>query len=107
MVEHPAEYRWSSYRVNGQDEKSNVITPHACYLGLHQDSEERKKCYRHFFEHQLDASDIHAIREAAQFSMPLGNDRFKQQIETALERSIGFMKRGRPTIQEDIAVYFY
>ncbi len=107
MVKHPAEYCWSSYRVNTQDENSKVITPHACYLNLHKEIEERKIAYRQLFEHQLDYNDIHAIREAVQFSMPLGNEKFKQQIEATLERSIGFMKRGRPVIQEDIAVYFY
>src|SRR3546814_1967144 len=26
MVKHPADYRWSSYRINGQGEPSNLIT---------------------------------------------------------------------------------
>lgn len=35
MVEHPAEYPWSSYRANAQGERNVVIMPHepVCYAG--------------------------------------------------------------------------
>jgi hypothetical protein len=32
MVEHPADYRWSSYRANAQGEADALIAPHALYL---------------------------------------------------------------------------
>jgi putative transposase len=31
MVEHPAEYRWSSYRANAQGESSALLKPHQLY----------------------------------------------------------------------------
>ena len=34
MVEHPADYRWSSYRVNAQRERSTLIKPHSLYKAL-------------------------------------------------------------------------
>lgn len=40
--------------------------------------------------------DLRAIREAAAFGMPLGNDRFKAQIEKTLGRTVGYARRGRP-----------
>ena len=105
MVNHPAEYRWSSYQTNAQGKDSKIITPHECYLAIHPNKEALQNAYRCLFENQLDNDDIHVIREASQFSMPLGSKRFNQQIEAALERSIGYSKRGRPMIKEDAALY--
>ena len=34
MVEHPADYRWSSYRVNAQGEASPLVVPHPLYEAL-------------------------------------------------------------------------
>ena len=106
MVPHPADYRWSSYRVNGQDEASPLITPHVLYEAMGRDRTQRRRAYRGLFEHQLDEGNIHAIREAAQFCVPLGDDRFKRQIEAALGRSTGYGKRGRPSVKEENAPYF-
>ncbi len=36
------------------------------------------------------------IRAAWQTGTPLVNDRFKEQIEKALNKKIGYAKRGRP-----------
>jgi putative transposase len=105
MVSHPGEYRWSSYHANAQGKNSSIITPHECYLSLGTDPSELHYAYRCLFENQLDNENIHAIREAAQYSMPLGCDRFTQQIEAALERSIGYSKRGRPMVKEESVLY--
>jgi putative transposase len=105
MVQHPAEYRWSSYRVNAQSETATLIQPHPLYLVLGSDPSSRQHAYRCLFENQLDHQDIHAIRTALQFSTPLGNDRFKQQIEAALGRSTGCAKRGRPGVKEALGLY--
>lgn len=37
MVEHPAEYRWSSYRANAQGEPSVLRWPHPLYQALSRD----------------------------------------------------------------------
>ena len=105
MVRHPADYRWSSYRVNGQGEYSRLVRPHTLYEAIDPDPMQRLRAYRSLFEHQLDEADIQAIREAAQFCVPLGNDRFKQQIEAALGHSTGYAKRGRPSVKEEGARY--
>jgi hypothetical protein len=34
MVQHPAEYRWSSYRANAQGESDILIQPHSVYGAL-------------------------------------------------------------------------
>ena len=100
MADHPAEYIWSSYRANAQGAFSDLVTPHNCYLALAAEGSDRRACYRELFAHELDNQDIHAIRNAAQFSMPLGSEHFMQQIEDALERSLGYAKRGRPRVKK-------
>lgn len=99
LVAHPADYRWSSYRANAQGEGSSLLSPHSVYWSLDADASQRYYCYRCMFESQLDDEDIHAIRNAIQFSTPLGNARFTQQIEVAVGRSTSFAKRGRPGIK--------
>ena len=34
MVDHPADYRWSSYRTNAQGEPDKVVKPHFMCEGL-------------------------------------------------------------------------
>jgi putative transposase len=46
MVEHPGDYRWSSYRANAQGEALNGVEPHGCYLALGRGNEERQAAYR-------------------------------------------------------------
>ena len=96
MVEHPGDYRWSSYRSNAYGEASELIKHHAIYLSLSHESDGRLRNYRGLFNSVLPKALIHEIRNAASFSMPLGGNRFKQQIESALKRSIGHAKRGKP-----------
>src|SRR5690606_35699873 len=46
MVEGPADYRWSSYRINGLGLQSSLCTPHREYLALGWQQEERLSAYR-------------------------------------------------------------
>lgn len=105
MVAHPAEYRWSSYQANAQGDSSNIIKAHSLYKMLGISLQQRQYAYRSLFTYALDNTDFNEIRNAAQFSMPLGNDKFMKQIESALERSIGQAKRGRPLVKEDDGYY--
>lgn len=41
IVEHPSEYRWSSYRANTQHEANVLIEPHETYQALGADLETR------------------------------------------------------------------
>lgn len=85
MVNQPGDYRWSSYHYNANGELDVCITPHPLYLQLGASAEMRQANYRELFISSLGKDDIHTIRRAAQFSMPLGNDRFKAQIERAIK----------------------
>jgi len=54
MVEHPADYRWSSYRANAQGEASPLVSLHEVYLSLGSDAESRQSAYRELFRHGLE-----------------------------------------------------
>ena len=96
MVEHPGDYCWSSYRHHAITNSSLLIKDHEVFLRTGSTPEQRMHCYRELFCIGLDERDVHGIRQAAMFSMPLGNNRFKEQIESTLGQSIGYDKRGRP-----------
>jgi putative transposase len=97
MVKTPCEYKWSSYLTNVSGCGSNMITPHNTYMSLGGDTVLRGYAYRELFRNSLEASEVHAIRTTVQTGTPLGNDRFRQQVENAIKRKIGYAQRGRPT----------
>jgi putative transposase len=96
MVSHPASYRWSSFACNACGNADDLVSPHPVYVRLGKDAPSRQSCYRELFAIQLEKGQVRAIETALDFSMPLGNDRFRQKIEHALGRSIGQARRGRP-----------
>jgi putative transposase len=96
MVSHPGNYRWSSFACNAWGNTDDLVSPHAVYIRLGEDAASRQSQYRALFASQLAMEQIHAIRTALDFSMPLDNDRFRKEIACALGRSIGQSRRGRP-----------
>jgi putative transposase len=96
MVRHPSEYRWSSFHANSLGEPDTLVSPHSLYRALGTTEESRRFAYRDLCESQLDPGAIRDIRTATRFSMPVGDHRFKAQVEAALGRSIGQCKLGRP-----------
>jgi putative transposase len=95
MVTRPEEYRWSSYGSNGWGDDS-WITPHWEYLQLASDKDERCRVYRDLFSVQLSEENLHLIRKAAHYCQPIGDDRFREQIESRYGLKLGQMSRGRP-----------
>lgn len=96
MVNHPAEYRWSSYAANAQGEENAIITPHALYNALGLDAVARKAAYRELFRYQLDIGVVDEIRKATNGNYVLGNTKFAEQISEALDRRVVEGKAGRP-----------
>jgi len=96
MVAHPGDYPWSSYRCNALGKADPVVCSHPVYRQISRDKQRRLYSYRELFAVDLSGRQLHAIRNSANFSMPLGNDRFKAEIESALARKVGFARRGRP-----------
>jgi len=96
IVEHPAEYLWSSYRVNAQGEPSALLTPHPLLTALGKDVEARADAYRELFRYQLDPGMVDEIRSATNGNYALGSPQFQNEVEAMLHRRVVRGKSGRP-----------
>jgi putative transposase len=96
MVTDPGDYRWSSYRINAQGEKSDLCTPHPVYLALGKKNTARRNNYKELFRHHLDGELLKNIRTNLNSGMVVGNDLFKKEIKTLTGRRVQPKKRGRP-----------
>jgi len=86
MVQHPAEYPWSSYRMNALGKDDSLVTPHYLYAALGQNDALRQMHYRALFETHIDHKTIDEIRTCANKAWVLGSDYFKAKIEAQLNR---------------------
>jgi putative transposase len=94
MVQHPADYPWTSYHHNALDKHIQLITPHSCYEALGKGPEERKRAYKDLFAQQIPELSLEEIRTSTNKAWVLGEDRFKQQIETATGRRVNPLPQG-------------
>ena len=96
MVDHPAHYPWTSYRVNAKDESSDLVSPQQEYKKLGGNQKLRQAAYRELLLSDTN-SDLHEkIRKATKGNFALGSKRFIRQIEQTLGRRVTPGKSGRP-----------
>jgi putative transposase len=96
MVAYPADYPWSSYRSNGEGKPDPLITPHALYLDLSAEAKTRSQTYRALFDTPLDSGQLQEIRHTVNHELALGNDRFKDKVESMTHRRTRLGQAGRP-----------
>ena len=96
MVGQPGDYRWSSARKHISGEVDIIIKDHPVYLALGETEAERSQTYQSLFEANIENETLTKIRHAINYDVPLGNDQFKEEIETMLARRIHDRRRGRP-----------
>ena len=94
MVEHPAEYPWSSYRYNALNEKDELVVGHELYKRLGKSVKERCESYRALFNIEVEQKTIEEIREATNKSWVLGSEYFKESIEDKINRPMNPRGRG-------------
>ena len=100
MVDHPANYRWSSYAANALGVSNAVLTAHTEYVTLGRLSDNRQSVYRDLFDGGSTSDELKLLRCALQTGTPLGNERFKAEIEASLDILVGHARRGRPEKQK-------
>jgi putative transposase len=88
MVTFPGEYRWSSFRSNGGAAADPLLSPHPLYTALGNSPATRAAAYRALFDRHLDAQDIQAIRDNTETGVVLGNERFKNEVKSILQRRV-------------------
>lgn len=97
LCSHPAAYEWSSYRANAQGVPSALVTPHAEYLRLGNEDQERMQAYRALFDAPLDHARINEIRVATNGNFALGGRVFTQAVSAAIGRRAERGMPGRPS----------
>lgn len=96
MVDRPSTYEWSSHRANAYARLDPLVTFHSLYRALAESDEARALAYRTLFEIALPSTQVDLIRETTNKNWALGNDRFRQQIETLAGRRTAPVRRGPP-----------
>ena len=94
MVDHPADYPWSSYRCNAGGEANPLIKAHYKYDELGRTPVERQRGYRALFKAHIAERQLEAIRTATNKEWVLGSDYFKAKIEEKLQRRTVPLPRG-------------
>jgi putative transposase len=96
MVDHPAEYRWSSYAANAQGQRDPIVKPHPLYLALGGSADKRQKAYRELFRQHMGNQLLHEIRQALNHEIVLGCSYFKDRMEGLTNRQARLGQPGRP-----------
>jgi putative transposase len=96
MAVLPDNYEWSSYALNTAPRHS-WLTPHSVYLALGRDAVERARVNRGFFHPLIAKNEIDLIRQAAHYSVPVGDERFRRGIESKFSLQPSYTTHGRPT----------
>jgi putative transposase len=84
MVPEPGAYPWSSYRHNALGREDRVVCEQEAYLSLGRTAEIRQAAYRELFREVITDEKLDQIRDSTRMGRPLGNDRFKAEIEAML-----------------------
>jgi putative transposase len=99
MVERPEDYRWSSYACHAQGKADGLIQDHPLYQALGATDETRREAYRELFRYELDQDALTDIRGSLNRGLVLGAERFKDEVEAAVARSVRAGKPGRRKAQ--------
>ena len=96
MVAHPREYPWSSYPCHAEGSFDKLITDHELYVNLGEEKEERQAAYRALFKTHVSEATLVAIRDSTNKGWALGNDRFMEEVASAVSRRAAPLPKGRP-----------
>jgi len=96
MVDHPAEYHWSSYAANAQGQQNLIVKPHPLYLALGSSADKRQMAYRELFRQPMENPQLHEIRQTLNNELVLGSAYFKDCIEALTNRQVRLGQPGRP-----------
>lgn len=96
LASAPWLYAYSSFAHNAYGRANELITPHSTYESLARKPRERQAAYRRLFRDSLMGGTLTTIRKVTNACLVLGDDEFKDRMETLLGRSVRPGKDGRP-----------
>ena len=86
MVNHPAEYPWSSYALNALGKENQLVKSHSEYLRLGATEQDRQSAYRQLFRARIPEMTLEALREATNKAWVMGGERFKARVSKQMDR---------------------
>jgi putative transposase len=95
IVAAPEQYRWSSARPHLVPNGATFLIDHDRYLRLGDTPQARARVYMEVARRPLDDEMLAEIRGAIRHGVPLGSERFTEQIERQLGRRVRLRKPGR------------
>lgn len=96
IVRIPGRYPYSSYHHNAVGKPDALLTAHSVYHSLANTRKGRLAAYRSMFADEISPDLLKTVRDTLNACQILGNDKFKDQIEAMLGRSVRPGKAGRP-----------
>ena len=96
IVNHPAEYPWSSHAHYVLGRTNALITEHPAYLGLGNDSGERRSAFQSLFHEELGPPILTTIRNATNAGAAMGSEEFLTRTASITGRPVRLPQRGRP-----------
>src|SRR5689334_24024096 len=96
MVPCAAAYAWSSYLHYVGSRVSPLITAYPQYQALGATQDERRSTFQSLFAVPLEQRVLEKIRTAINTDSAFGSERFMQEAEAQLGRSVRPAQRGRP-----------
>ena len=94
MVNHPAEYPWSSYAYNALGKDDSLVTPQLEYRRLGTTKQERQSVYRQLFRARIPDMMLEALREATNKAWVMGSERFKARMSKQMDRPVQSVGHG-------------
>lgn len=96
LVEHPKDYRWSSYQRRALGVGDHLLDEDPLYAGLGSTEKEKQEKYRRWIDSQIDERYWEEIRQATQRGRLIGRETFQKQVEAMTGRRLVGEARGRP-----------
>lgn len=97
LVEHPGEYRWSSYTEKACG-NLKMVDADPFYLGLSNDAEKREKKYAEWVLSAIPEGEWELIRSATQRGHLTGGSKFYDLVAERLGKRVEARKPGRPRL---------
>lgn len=94
MVDHPGDYRWSSYACNARGWVDPLVTSHDLYVQLGHSPATRLLAYQELFKNSISDKALVDIRSAANGDWVLGDERFRGKVEALIQRQAAPKARG-------------
>lgn len=96
MVNHPADFNWSSYRANALGVQDPLVTAHELYMRMGQDLAERHLVYSDLFKLPAAPETLSRIRDCTNKGWALGGEVFRSKVEAFANRRVAPLPKGRP-----------